>query len=188
MCLTKIQESVNFIFGKFSLNPYRYFYEEDLRVELGYQLLENFDSVSFKNRDNVIKTSPIKFEYPSSLKNGKRHDIVLLKPNEYNDIYNCDISCAIELKLGSKITDRCADFKEDLKKLSNYKMKEFIGIALFFYQDNVAFDLLKKWFEDISSDFEVIKLNGGISINYGNNFYIVRPGNEIIRIKSLKIL
>lgn len=186
MFIIKIQNAINRIIKRFSNNPYYYFYEEDLRVEFGMELLNEFEKIDFVYKNNIIKTSPIKFEYPSQQSNKQRHDIVLLKPDTANNIYNLELSSAIELKLGSKIYDRCADFKEDIRKLLGYSDTEFLGVALYFYQDIIDSSLFTIWFNDIIESFENIKTKNNIEINNGLNTFIILP-NEILRVNKLKI-
>jgi hypothetical protein len=186
MAINKIQSSINRIIQRFSENPYYYFYEEDIRVELGMDLLSEFEKTSCTHYDRIIKTSPIKFEYPSQQSNKQRHDIVLLKPESSNNIYKLELSSAIELKLGSRIYDRCSDFKEDIRKLLGYSYNEFIGVALYFYQDVIDSNLFNIWFNDIVESFESIRGVNNIKINYGLNTFIILP-SEILKVIKLKI-
>ncbi len=176
MEITAIQNSINKIIKQFIENPFFCFYEEDIRVELGNDLLCNFKTVEFTNGNDIVNTSPIKFEYPSSYASKQRHDIVFLEKNNSNNIYSLNIPVAIELKLGSSNYDRCAKFKEDILKLfGGIQNKKFTGIAIYFYQDEKESDLFYSWFKDIIKSFEIIKA-GCINIeNLKVNSFIITP-------------
>ncbi len=188
MDVTNIQNSINKVIQQFAQNPFNYFYEEDIRVDLGNDLLSNFKVADFTHNNSIISTSPIKFEYPSSFASKQRHDIVLLKKNASNNIYSLDISVAIELKLGSLSYDRCSKFKDDIIKLfGGYINKEFTGLALYFYQDKIDSNLFEDWFKDIIESFEII-LQNQISIDKLKvNTFIITP-EYILKAKSYRLL
>ncbi|GIK21411.1 MAG: hypothetical protein BroJett005_08250 [Ignavibacteriota bacterium] len=188
MDIITIQNSINKIIQRFSQNPFHYFYEEDIRVDLGNDLVNNFKTVEFIHKNTIVNTSPIKFEYPSSFASKQRHDIVLLKKNSSNNIYNLDIPVAIELKLGSLSYDRCAKFKEDiLKLLGGYSNKEFTGIAVYFYQDKIDPNLFKEWFIDTIENFEIINLNLFTLEESKVNSFIITP-EYILKANNYKAL
>lgn len=176
MNIVTIQNSINKIIQRFCREPFCYFYEEDIRVDLGNELVNNFKTVEFIHKNTKINTSPIKFEYPSSFASKQRHDIVLLKANASKNIYNLDISMAIELKLGSLSYDRCAKFKEDILKLiGGYSNKEFTGIAIYFYQDKIDAKLFQDWFNDTIENFEIINSDQIIIEQLKVNTLIITP-------------
>lgn len=176
MDIIATQNSINKIIQRFCKEPFYYFYEEDIRVDLGNELVNNFKTVEFIHKNTMINTSPIKFEYPSSSASKQRHDIVFLKANASKDIYNLEISIAIELKLGSLSYDRCAKFKEDILKLiGGYSNKEFTGIAVYFYQDKIDSKLFQEWFNDIIENFEIINSNQIILEQSKVNTFIITP-------------
>jgi hypothetical protein len=157
-------------------------------VDLGNDLVNNFKTVEFIHKNTIVNTSPIKFEYPSSFASKQRHDIVLLKKNSSNNIYNLDIPVAIELKLGSLSYDRCAKFKEDiLKLLGGYSNKEFTGIAVYFYQDKIDPNLFKEWFIDTIENFEIINLNLFTLEESKVNSFIITP-EYILKANDYKAL
>jgi len=89
---------------------------------------------------NKIKSTPIKAEYPYSRGEISRYDISLIEANGENH-YDMPCSIVAELKLGSKATDRCSTFKDDLKILIMFrrasKLDNSLGIALFLYQSSL---------------------------------------------------
>lgn len=155
---------------KFNSNPFGYFYEEDLRTTLAFHLSNSFNEIKYKVRSdfaqtlkiNEIYSNPIKCEYPQSEKKEKRFDIVYID-DVGNDFYNCKISVAIELKLGSPIYDRAGKFKKDIEKLQKKLNKStdsnFLGIALYFYQGDIDLHSIKEWFPQIIEEMEEIKIN-----------------------------
>lgn len=178
--------SLKELFSQFSSNPYYYFYEEDVRIDLALKLMQHIKPIEFSHFQRSIQTIPIKCEYPSSLASKQRHDIVFVKPNGLSNIYNLDIPIAIELKLGSKSYDRCSEFKEDVKKLLGYTSDNFIGIAIYFYQDDIDSILFEKWFEDIVEKFEKIEIeNITIDVSRVNSF-IITPDKSVLKAISYK--
>ena len=178
--------SLKDLFIQFNDNPYDYFYEEDVRVDLAQKLMHYIKPIEFIHFKRSIRTIPIKCEYPSSLASKQRHDLVFVEPNSLSNIYNLDIPIAIELKLGSKSYDRCSEFKEDIKKFLGYTLDNFIGICIYFYQDEIDLILFEKWFEDIVEKFEKIDAeNITIDISAVNSF-IVTPNKSILKAISYK--
>ncbi|MGQ9799747.1 MAG: hypothetical protein ACUVRG_10760 [Ignavibacterium sp.] len=155
---------------KFNSNPFSYFYEEDLRTILAFHLSNSFNEIKYKVRSdfaqalkiNEIYSNPIKCEYPRGEKKGKRFDIVYID-DVGNDFYNCKISIAVELKLGSPINDRAGKFKKDIEKLQNKLNKSadsnFLGIALYFYQGDINLHSIQEWFPQIIEELKEIKIN-----------------------------
>ena len=181
---TCLKEKAN----KFISNPNFYFYEEDIRADFAFYMLEKIQPTTFTHVNREISTLPIKFEYPSSFASKQRHDIVFLRANASKNIYSLDISIAIELKLGSLSYDRCAKFKEDiLKLLGGYSNKEFTGIAVYFYQDNIDSKLFKEWFNDTVESFEIINSNE-INLEESKvNTFIITP-EYILEAKNYRAL
>jgi hypothetical protein len=62
------------LLAKYKSNPYYYFYEEDIRVDLAQLLINKFDNIEVQHFNQKITTTPVKCEYPSSLANNDRHD------------------------------------------------------------------------------------------------------------------
>lgn len=188
MDIIKIQNSINKIIQRFCQTPFYYFYEEDIRVDLGNELVNNFKTVEFTHQNIIVNTSPIKFEYPSGFASKQRHDIVLLKADASKNIYNLDILNAIELKLGSLSYDRCAKFKDDILKLIGGCLnKEFTGIALYFYQDKINPKLFQEWFKDTIGNFEIINSNQ-INLEQSKvNTFIITP-EYILKANNYKVL
>lgn len=183
-----LQKVLNNFVNSYRSNPFKYFYEEDIRVNIGNDLLNNFETVEFTHQNSIINTSPIKFEYPSSFASKQRHDIVYLKANASKNIYNLDISIAIELKLGSLSYDRCAKFKEDILKLiGGYSNKEFTGIAVYFYQDKINSKLFQEWFNDIIENFEIIYSQQIILEKSKVNTFIITP-EYILKANNYRLL
>ena len=77
-----LEITLNEFFLNFIKNPYCYFYEEDIRVDLVKKLIERTDYIELSHFNKNIITSPIKCEYPSSLATKQRHDIVFVKSND----------------------------------------------------------------------------------------------------------
>jgi|SRR5690606_23204264 len=174
--LLLVENWLNTISTNYFSNPYFYFYEEDIRADFAFYMLGKIQATIFTHINKEISTSPIKFEYPSSFASKQRHDIVFLKANNSKNIYNLDISIAIELKLGSLSYDRCAKFKEDiLKLLGGYSIKEFTGIAIYFYQDKIDSKLFKEWFNDTVESFEIINSNEIRLEELKVNTFIISP-------------
>jgi hypothetical protein len=150
------------ILKQFRENPYYYFYEEDIRVDLAQKLIKESEQieVTHPHSHKKILTTPIKCEYPGNQQNNNRHDIVFVQRNSFDNIYILDIPVIIELKLGSKSYDRCSEFKEDIKKLLGYKYNHSInlGIAVYFYQDEVESKLFDIWFRDIIEKFKKVEM------------------------------
>jgi hypothetical protein len=168
-------------FNRFSENPYYYFYEEDIRVDIVPKLIQQINPINVKHFDKNIQTIPIKCEYPI-LSSKQKHDIVFILPNDLNNIYNLDIPIAMELKLGSKSYDRCSEFKEDIKKLKYYKsMKDdYLGIAIYYYQDDIDHKYFREWFSDIVEQFDDLKIED-ITFNYSKvNSFIITPSNTVL--------
>lgn len=206
--LTLIKNDLLKVIVQFKQNPFLYFYEEDLRVDLVtsmknsldesifFNIPSNFNSIcdsSFIIQKKHIKSSPIKTEYPVILKNKRRFDIVYLENNGY-DFYNLKPKLAIELKLGSDLigSDKCLQFKKDFKKLVKYRNlmimqnETFTGIATYFYQTEIKDKLLfNKWFSDtfLLSEIDYTKLT--IEENCVN-VIIVYPGSDSIYISNSK--
>jgi len=131
-------------------NPIKYFYEEDIRAELLFSLVNDktFDfnlpitenNKWLKNYKNIfndeIKISGIKAEYPSNT----RFDIAYINPNiKLDNCFNHYIlEClfSIEIKL-SQNDNKNADFKSDIKKLQDYQKlhPSFTGLAINFEQN-----------------------------------------------------
>ena len=173
---------------KFVNNPYFYFYEEDIRADFAHYMLKQVQAETFPHMDKRISTIPIKFEYPSSFASKQRHDIVFLKPNASNNIYNLDISIAIELKLGSLSYDRCAKFKEDINKLiGGHKQKPFTGLAVYFYQDKINKELFNTWFND-TMELEIINVNQISIEKLEVNTFIITPEENILKAKGYKVI
>ena len=55
MDVTNIQNSINKVIQQFAQNPFNYFYEEDIRVDLGNDLLSNFKVADFTHNNSIIK-------------------------------------------------------------------------------------------------------------------------------------
>lgn len=154
---------------KFNSNPFIYFYEEDLRAILAFNLSNSFNEIKYKVRSdfalalkiNEFYSNPIKCEYPHSRGKENRFDLVYIE-DVGMDFYNCEIKIAIELKLGSLIYDRVGKFKKDIEKLRNKLNKstesQFLGIGLYFYQDEIDLKSIKKWFPQIIEEIEEIKI------------------------------
>ncbi len=165
----------------FQSNPYYYFYEEDIRVDLATRLINKTKTKEFIHFENKIITTPVKCEYPGILANKLRHDIVLVKQNSLNNIYQLDLPIIIELKLGSKSYDRCAVFKEDIKKLLNYNTNTSLCIALYFYQDLADNKLFSSWFSDIINEFIELETNNITLDNRLVNSFIIPPSKNILK-------
>ncbi len=156
--LKKFKDAIFNTVKSFYNNPFIFFYEEDLRVFITHKLIEeSFEKVKFEIKKdfqnhlgkNPIYSLPIKAEYPPTSKKKKRFDIVYLENNGF-DFYNLPVTVALELKLGSKIYDRCNKFKDDIKKLveslSTKGDLNFCGIALYFYQNDDSLANINKDF------------------------------------------
>ncbi|MHB1687903.1 MAG: hypothetical protein ACYCVH_11065 [Ignavibacteriaceae bacterium] len=169
------------MFDQFIRNPYYYFYEEDLRVYLAQQLFQQIKPIEVKHLGKPIITIPIKCEYPSNSANGKRHDIVFIKRDDSKNIYTFDIPIAIELKLGSKSYDRCSEFKEDIKKLLEYKSIDpnNLGIAIYFYQDEIDNKLFIEWFRDIVEEFDKVEIDNITFDSPSVNSFIVTQSSVL---------
>lgn len=179
--LNKVESSLRNLFSKFVNNPFYYFYEEDVRVELAQLLKNTFHEIEVNYFDNKIITSPIKCEYPSNLANKQKHDIVLVKQNGHQNIYNLDLSIIFELKLGSKNYDRCGELKEDIKKLLNYNSQLEFGIALYFYQDIIDENNFLIWFNDIIDEFIKIEIDEIVIEPKVVNTFIITPNKTILK-------
>ncbi|MBK7103824.1 MAG: hypothetical protein IPH62_00870 [Ignavibacteriae bacterium] len=179
------ESSLKELFSKFANNPFYFFYEEDVRVELAQILKSKFKNIEIDHLKNKIITSPIKCEYPSSLANKQKHDIVQVKKNSLNNIYNLDLSVIIELKLGSINYDRCGVFKEDIKKLLSYNSQLDFGIALYFYQNNIDEKYFTNWFNDIVVNFNQIEFQQLTIEPKVVNTFIITP-NTILKTFTYK--
>lgn len=129
----------------YSLNTYDYLYEEDIRVELSYELKKAFKDDPLQGTISKVKT-----EY------GSRLDIAILKsPSDYlafSDkkelmaLYKQEIEIGIELKLRPFDGGKIGDFKSDQKKLqalvaNNEPLKSVdTGIAIICYMTGGDFE------------------------------------------------
>ena len=183
--LILVEEVFKQILKRFVKEPYYYFYEEDIRADFAFNFISQIKPIEYMHIENKISTLPLKFEYPSSVDDKKRHDIVFLKLDSGKDIYKLDISIAIELKLGSKSYDRCAKFKKDIAKLARCKnFQDFTGIALYFFQDKIDYNLFNTWFKDTIESFDKININQ-ISIEKSAiNTFIVIPEEYVFKAKT----
>jgi len=171
---------------KYRRNPYYYFYEEDIRVELARLLIDKFSTIKVEHSQNIITTSPVKCEYPSTSDNKKRHDIVIVNQNGLKDIYNLDLSVIIELKLGSKSYDRCSEFKEDIIKILGYDLNIKLGIALYFYQDEINHSNFLGWFSDIINEFILVDIEKLTLEPNCLNTFIITPSQSVLKAISYK--
>ena len=98
-----------------------------------------------------------------------------------NNIYNLNLPIVIELKMGSKCYDRCAEFKEDIKKLLGYCLdKNFIGIAILFYQDEIETNLFEGWLNDTVDKLKLIEHNKIELKEASVNCFIITPSKYIL--------
>lgn len=167
------------MFARFQKSPYSYFYEEDIRVELASDLKNALPLIEVLHNDQIVRTSCVKCEYPSNNIQRYNHDIVFVKANS-NDIYNLEISVALEIKLGSNNYDRCKKFKKDIRKLRSLQNESFTGICIYFFQDNLDVDKHISWYSDITDAF-LQKPIDEIEIHQGEiTTIIVGPNKELL--------
>jgi len=178
----------------FCINPFEYFYEEDLRAFLLTKLKSKvnisseFPTLTYSKeiRKSSVNSSIIKAEYPYY----KKFDIAFLSYQKEKDFYNQPVFMAIEIKLGShKIgMDRTAGFKSDIVKLTEclttYKNENFIGIALYFCQTLILKKEIDEWYKGIS--FEQIDVNQ-LVLSKNNVYAIIVPGEQSEKISLSKI-
>lgn len=157
--IKEVEQSLIEFIQDFHLNPFEYFYEEDLRAFLLNKLRSKINIKSEFPTLNYSKTikklsvnsSIIKAEYPSYI----RFDIALLGYDQKKDFYNQPVVLAIELKLGSDQmgSDRTAGFQSDIIKLKEFLSfqynKNFIGIAIYFCQTPIEKDKIDEWYQGI---------------------------------------
>lgn len=170
MTIKKFENVIIDLIKKFNSNPFSYFYEEDLRATLAFNLLKSFDEIKFKVRSdfaqslkiNEFYSNPIKCEYPQSKGKENRFDLVYIE-DVGQDFYNCEVKIAVELKLGSPIYDRLGKFRQDIEKLQNKLNKsiksQFLGIGLYFYQGEINLKSIKEWFPQNTKDIKEVPIN-----------------------------
>lgn len=129
----------------YSSNTYDYLYEEDIRVELTYELKK-----AFKNDPLQGAISKVKTEY------GSRLDIAILKApltplalsdnKELMSLYKQQIEVGIEIKLRPFDGDKIGAFNSDQRKLQNLVESDDLlksvetGIAIICYMTEVDFE------------------------------------------------
>ncbi len=170
MTIKKFENVIIDLIKKFNSNPFSYFYEEDLRATLAFNLSKCFNEIKYKVRSDFTKSlninefysNPIKCEYPQNKGKENRFDLVYIE-DVGQDFYNCEVRIAVELKLGSHIYDRLGKFRQDIEKLQNKLNKsiksQFLGIGLYFYQGEIDFKSIKEWFPQNAKDIEEVPLS-----------------------------
>ena len=145
----QVTDALSSFFAQFAMNPFSFFYEEDVRSHLFVHLDKSINVVSQYPIDNrfvasinsPLISSIVKAEYPQS--GGKsRFDIAILEPKFASSFYVSPVSIAIEVKLGSEDlgSDKTGSFKDDIRKLAAAKQYAqssgvpFLGIAVYFHQ------------------------------------------------------
>lgn len=168
--IIRFEKALKEFIKKFSFNPFFFFYEEDIRADLSVFLSNYFDELNFNVKEgfnkilglDVIKSSPVKCEYPRNLNKKNRFDVAILY-NDSDDFYNCDVKIAIEIKLGSILYDRVGKFKEDIKKLrsrlNENLTRNFLGVGIYFYQNNIDLKNILRWFPEINQEIREIRIN-----------------------------
>ncbi|NMB82909.1 MAG: hypothetical protein GYA14_13940 [Ignavibacteria bacterium] len=142
---------------EFQVNPFNFFYEEDIRATLFFKLKQiigdegNYDiDDQFVDLKKIypegIKSNLVKSEYPYDAGFGrKRFDVAVLHP-AHIDFYKCPVQIGIEIKMGSKETkmEPVSGYFENIVSLREYRChllkqkKSFTGIAIYFYQTTLA--------------------------------------------------
>jgi len=192
--IKEVERSLIEFIQNFCINPFEYFYEEDLRAFLLTKLKSKvnisseFPTLTYSKeiRKSSVNSSIIKAEYPYY----KKFDIAFLSYQKEKDFYNQPVFMAIEIKLGShKIgMDRTAGFKSDIVKLTEclttYKNENFIGIALYFCQTLILKKEIDEWYKGIS--FEQIDVNQ-LVLSKNNVYAIIVPGEQSEKISLSKI-
>lgn len=157
----KLKESVIELISDFQLNPFDYLYERDIQAALFSKAYSNsqherismigkYHSAEHYPADQVVKTIPVKCEYPGT----QKFDLAVIDANviESYDRVNGEkhgwkndrfweqpVCTVIELKfmqLGDRQSHRISGFQNDIKKLVQYESSnhQFLGISMQFVQ------------------------------------------------------
>jgi len=160
--IDKFGKALTRCFKNFKENPFAFYYEEDIRVNLMNELIINLEGIYYLPSEKLkeyedIKTHkllPLKAEYPHIKDRIGRFDIAFTE-EEGESIYHLPVSIAIELKLG---LDQSGSLKKDVNSLLEYKeqskTKHFSGIAIYFHQKTLIEEEARGWFKDSFIRFE----------------------------------
>lgn len=199
-----IKSSIIKIVQDFQASRYNFLYEIDLQARLFDELYNSYDKlgsiIQFNiergkpkdnfgfNEDKKINFNPVKCEYPYNLRfdiaiiDGKLANKIVL--DRVNILWELPLKCAIEIKyclMGYSPSKQFRKFKGDILKLQrykkNHKLKDFLGIALFFIQDSDEDTV----FKEISRELNLIK--DDMVLKTGINSYVF-VGSKIFKVKG----